>query len=334
MSGYRSSIFVTVFAAALCPTGHAQIGKLIGSATYQSYNPQSRQADLTEPLYYQLPDPAKFGPGPYPVFIWVPGTWELYIDPMSLLMVGQMAQRGFLSVSVQYSNTRLLAQSCLNYSERARSIFDATRSTSAVGAVCSLAQAGCGQGIVTSGISQGGAIAVLSANYAPQVQAVFAMSASDYLGISITNPLSAEIADRPGAEVERSGGRPGAGSSLASCLAKTNTAIPSNRLTIINGAEDPIFGSVAATQATSGISCDPGSTQCWSPDGSGAGWYLVTSSEKTTGTANHCYMDIGGCDDIFDPKWLPSSKSNWSLAPNLDWLATLGTKRVYSATGQ
>jgi dienelactone hydrolase len=252
-------------------------------------------------------------------------------------MVDQMAQRGFLAVSVQYNNTRLLAQSCLNYSERARGIFDATRSTSAVSTVCSLPQAGCGQGIVTSGISQGGAIAVLSANYAPQVQAVFAMSASDYLGVSVTNPLSAEVASPLSAEVagsSHSGPRPGAGSSLSSCLAKANTAIPANRLTVINGADDPIFGSVAATQATSGISCDPDSTQCWSPDGSGAGWYLVTSSEKTAGTAGHCYMDIGGCDDIFDPKWLPSSTSNWSLGPNLDWLATLGTKRVYSASGQ
>ena len=48
------------------------------TTTYQSYNPADRQFDLTQNILYELPDPTQFGPGPYPVFIWVPGTYEPY----------------------------------------------------------------------------------------------------------------------------------------------------------------------------------------------------------------------------------------------------------------
>ncbi len=301
-------LFLLLFCvAALLAAAPAPAGKRLGSATYLSYNPVTGKSDLPQPLLYELPDPARFGAGPYPVFVWVPGTLEIYLDPLSLVLVDQMAQRGFLAVSVQYSNSQLLAQTCPDYTERAQSIFDSNVSTSAVSKVCSLSQAGCGKGIVTSGISQGGILAALAGNYAPQVQAVYALSAGSYNGLGI-----GELA----------------------CMEKANTAIPASRLTIVNGAQDPVFGSQASAQGASGISCAAGSTQCWSADGSGAGWYLVQSSEKQSGTAGHCYIDIGGCNDHFDPNWLPPSVSNWSLAPNLDWLATFGTQRVFSQSGQ
>jgi hypothetical protein len=35
-----------------------------------------------------------------------------------------------------------------------------------------------------------------------------------------------------------------------------------------------------------------------------------------------------------DPGWMPPASFNWSLGTNLDWLATFGTKRVFSLTGQ
>ncbi|HLI85309.1 MAG TPA: hypothetical protein VKV17_15430 [Bryobacteraceae bacterium] len=276
-------------------------------ATYLSYDGYTGKNDLTQPLFYLAPNPALYGHGPYPVAIWIPGTFELAYDPLSLLFLWQMASRGFLAVSVQYANQELW-QTCSAYTTRASAIFNAASTTSAITAICSLPGASCAKGIVTSGISQGGILAVLARNYAPQVKASYAMS------VGAVNQL---------------------GFNLTSCMAKANTALPANRLTIVNGAADPAFGSQASTQAASGIVCPAGSTQCWSADGSGAGWYLVQNSQVTGGQAGHCYIDKNdGCDDNFDPDWLPPASSNWSMKPNLDWLATFGTKRVFSSTGK
>ncbi|PWU05272.1 MAG: hypothetical protein C5B51_15090 [Terriglobia bacterium] len=273
-----------------------------------SYDPTKLTYTLSQPLLYQSPDPTVYGPGPYPVFVWVPGTYEAFMDPLSLLFVTQMAQRGFLSVSVQYSNTETV-QRCSDYTPRAQGVFDASRATSAISTICSMSAANCRKGVVTSGVSQGGVLAILARNYAPSVSAVYALSSGDYNNAGIPIDLTA-------------------------CLAKQNTAIPASRLTIVNGQSDPSFGTQSATQGTSGYSCSAGSTQCWSPTGNGAGWYLIPDALVTDGVADHCYFDVGGCNDQFDPNWAPPATNNWSLKPNLDWLASLGTKRVFSRTGQ
>jgi len=294
---------------ALCASAQIANNPRMGTAAYLSYNPSTSNFDLKQPILYQLPNPAVFGPGPYPVFVWTPGTFEAYVDPLSLLFVSQMAQRGFLAASVQYSNTQTLAQTCFAYTQRAQGVFDAARSTSAVSTLCALSTAQCGRGVVAAGISQGGMLAVLARNYAPSVKAAYALSTGDY-------------------------NQAGVGVNLASCMGKQNTTIPANRLTIVNGQADPSFGSQASIEGASGIACPSGSSQCWSPDGSGAGWYLVQNSQVTDGTADHCYIDVGGCNDRFDPNWLPPAASNWSLRPNLDWLATFGAMRVFSPNGQ
>jgi dienelactone hydrolase len=292
-----------LFTAAAWPASAASSGM----ATYLSYDAYTGKNDLTQPIFYTSPNPAVYGQGPYPVAIWIPGTFELSYDPLSLLFITQMASRGFLAAAVQYANQELW-QTCSAYTTRASSIFNAASTTSAIAAVCSLPGASCSKGVVTSGISQGGIIAVLARNYAPQVKATYALSAG------AVNQL---------------------GFNLTSCMAKSNTALPADRLVIVNGAEDPSFGSQSSTQAASGVTCPAGSTQCWSADGSGAGWYLVQNSEVTGGQAGHCYIDKNdGCNDNFDPNWLPPATSNWSLKPNLDWLATFGTKRVFSSTGK
>jgi hypothetical protein len=302
----RRVIGVTLFLLLTGVAAQAQVKT--GKATYLSYDSSNQTFDLSQPLMYQLPDPTVFGHGPYPVFVWVPGTYEYYMDPLSLLLVSQMSQRGFLAVSVQYSNTEL-AQTCNEYTPRTQGIFDATRSTSAIATVCSLSSANCKKGVVVSGISQGGMLAVIARNYAPAVSAVYAMSAGDYNDAGV--PID-----------------------LAACMGKQNTAIPASRLTVVNGQSDPAFGSQTTLQSTTGYACPSGSATCWSPAGTGAGWYLVQNSYVTGGVAGHCYIDVGGCNDQFDPNWYPPASSNWSLKPNLDWLASFGTKRVFSSTGR
>jgi dienelactone hydrolase len=292
---------------AVLPAGAATAPATV---TYLSYDPYTGNNDLVQPVFYQLPNASVFGKGPYPVAIWIPGTFEVPYDPLSLLFVTQMAERGFLAASVEYSNEELLQQTCSAYTPRAKSLFEASVSTSAVSTICALSGASCSKGIVVSGISQGGILAVMAKNYAPEVQAVYALSTG-----SVNNA--------------------GIGVNLTSCMGKSTTTIPADRLTIVNGAADPAFGTQSSTQAASGITCPSGSTQCWSPDGSGAGWYLVQDSQVVGGNAGHCYIDNDDvCDDNFQKNWAPPASYNWSFASNLNWLATFGTKRVFSSSGQ
>jgi hypothetical protein len=255
---------------------------------------------------YQVPDPAKFGFGPFPLFIWMPGTGEPYRDVLAFTFVNQMARRGFVAASVDYHNTYAF-QRCSEYTARAAGIYE-RRPTSAVGVLCGLPGVSCGKGIVTAGISQGGALAILAKNYAPDVSAVYAIS------ISLT--LAGAI-------------------DLSSCLRDENTAIPSNRLTIINGEGDALFSGQDPLMDVSGIRCPPGTFQCWSEDGSGAGWYVVQDSQVEDGNADHCYVVLGDCVTFLrlDRNWSWGTY-NWSLKPSLDWLATFGTSRVFSPTGQ
>jgi hypothetical protein len=81
----------------------------------------------------------------------------------------------------------------------------------------------------------------------------------------------------------------------------------------------------------SGIQCPQGTFQCWSTDGSGAGWYIVQDAEVIDRNADHCYQLDGGCRGrSFDTGWYWGMQ-NWQLRPNLDWLASLGTQRNFSA---
>jgi len=277
------------------------------TTTYLGYNPSTGKNNATYNILYQLPNPALFGPGPYPVFIATPGTMEPYNDPQSQSFMQVMAAQGFLAATVQYNNNEAV-QICSSYTERAQSVFDSTVSTSAVGVLCHLPGAACSKGIVTAGMSQGGILAVLAKNYAPQVAATFAMSVSDYSQEGNVN--------------------------LAACLDKAHTAIPANRLMIVNGQADQIFGGQQPLENVSGYTCPTGTYQCWSPDGNGAGWYIVQNWQVTDGVADHCYQLVGGCTGhSFDPNWYLPSTYDWSLLPNFEWLATLGTKRVFSPTG-
>ncbi|PWU10756.1 MAG: hypothetical protein C5B51_03780 [Terriglobia bacterium] len=280
---------------------------------YQSYNPATGNFDLTQAIQYQLPDPTTFGAGPYPVFIYIPGTYEPYNDPLAAMFMNQMALRGFLAASVQYMNTET-NQTCTEYTARAQGIYDATRATSAVGALCSAAKSDCNKGITTSGISQGAELALQSADFAPQVKAVFALSAGDQFINVLPIPFKLPCED------------------------KVNTNIPANRLTVIDGISDPYFGGQSNIQGVSGLTCPNGTFQCWSPDGSGAGWYIVQDWQNAIGFAGHCYFFDGNtqpysCGGTPDPNWKPGATYNWSLGTNLDWLATFGTHRNFSPTG-
>jgi hypothetical protein len=280
--------------------------------TYQSFNPSTGAFNLTQSIAYELPNASQFGPGPYPVFIWIPGTDEPYTDPLSTIFMSQMAARGFLAASVEYMNTES-EQDCTQYTSRAQGIFEATSGTSAVGAICSLSAASCSTGMTASGVSQGAELAILAANYAPNMKAIYVLSGGDQF--DDLEPLPATLP----------------------CEDKVNTAIPQDKITIVNGIDDPYFGGQSQVQGVTGLTCPSGTYECWSPDGSGAGWYIVQGWQNVTGVAGHCYfldgdLSVYVCGGDYDPNWYPATY-NWSLGPNLDWLATFGTHRNFSSSG-
>jgi hypothetical protein len=283
------------------------------STSYQSFNPQTGAFNLTQKIEYVLPNATLFGPGPYPVFFWIPGTYEPYTDPLSTLFLDEMAARGFLAASVEYSNNESV-QNCTQYTDRAQGIFDQTRSTSAVGAVCSLSSANCSKGMTASGVSQGAELAILAANYASNMKAIYVLSGGDQF--DNVEPLQVTLP----------------------CEDKGSTVIPQDRITIVNGIDDPYFGGQSQVEGVTGLTCPTGTYECWSPDGSGAGWYIVQGWQNVTGIAGHCYFTDGinntyTCNGVEDPNWGPPATYDWSLAPNLDWLATFGTHRNFSSTG-
>jgi hypothetical protein len=281
--------------------------------TYEGYNALTGNFNGKEHIGYALPNPNLSGPGPYPVFIWIGGTFEQYDDPMAATLIGLMNLRGFVGASLEYDNNEVI-QTCVQYLPRAQGMFDATRATSAMGKLCSLSAASCnpadGGGIVVMGASQGGFMGVLAKNYDARVQAVYALS----IGDSTPSPPD-----------------------YFPFVDKQNTAIPGDRLTVIDGISDQVFQPVQPQlQNITGFTCPDGTYQCWSPDGSGAGWYIVQNWQVADGVADHCYFiddPKGNCIGLGDPTWLPPGAENWSLDPNLAWLASFGTQRVFSKDG-
>ena len=304
----KGQVLVLAAIAALA-TATPAFSQYYQKTTYMSYDSQTGQYDLPMNIWYALPNPTAFGPGPYPVFMWTPATFEPFNDSMSLVFATEMSLRGFIGATVQYGNLEPV-ESCQVYQTRTQAVYDATRATSAVSVLCNLPQASCTTGITTAGTSEGGAMAIMAKNFAPNVKATFAMSISDY--------------------------EQDTGLTMALCLAKPMTAIPANRLMIVDGANDQVFGVGAWLQATSGVYCLAGAQYCFSSDGSGAGWYIVQPWETVGGNPDHCYYLKGGCGNTsYEPNWVVPSQYQWSLAPNLDWLASFGTYRhVVSAIGR
>ncbi|WIG97014.1 hypothetical protein [Myxococcus sp. SDU36] len=235
--------------------------------------------------------------GKYPVFIYTVGTTENYDHSSALAAVEEMASRGYVAATVEYDNATF--GSCSTMSARSRCIFDSSRSTSAVGTLCSRSKADCSKGIVVAGFSQGSIMAILAKNHDSRVQAAYGLGAGvDY---SIYN--------------------------LSSCVANGNRALPSNRLRVVNGEGDAFLGPTESgvrsqNRDLTGYSC-PLATSCL--QGNGSGWYIVRDSQVGDLSADHCYMRTGSCIGLLlDSTWRLGTQP-WSLRTNLDWLTQFTT---------
>ena len=231
--------------------------------------------------------------GTHPVFLYMVGTTETYNNNgAATAAVAGMASRGYVAASIQYDSGSF--GNCSQIGGKAKCIFNAASSASAVSKLCSRASADCSKGIVVGGFSQGSVIADLAKNFDSRVQAAWGMG--DWTTYSFFN--------------------------LSSCVANGNRTLASDHLRVINGQADTFGGSNLRNQlqTLTGFSCGSSAFNCLQNNGSG--WYLVQNGQVSDGQADHCYMRNGGCfasQTNIDAGW-QNGTDVWEVNANLNWL--------------
>jgi hypothetical protein len=268
------------------------------AAAVDSFTSTYKNGSTTENITGREPTAA----GTYPVFIYAVGTTETFTNASAIAAITGMANRGYVSATVQYPNSSF--GSCTTIGGRAKAIFDPTSATSAVTALCARAKADCSKGIVVGGFSQGSIIATLAKNTEPRVQAAYGIG--DHNSYSFFN--------------------------LSSCMNNGNHTLSNTRLRIVNGEVDTFGGGNqnavrTKAQAVTGLTCTSTSTSCLQSNGSG--WIIVLNGQVSDGQADHCYMRAsGGCSGSqsnLDQGWA-NGADPWELNANLDWLTGFTSK--------
>ncbi|GEM_PF-3017411 len=248
---------------------------------------------------------APCGAGPHPVVLYVPGTIQPYDHGFISRVLARLARAGYVALSVDYANGRP-GQGCERYLPRARCMFDGGSPESAVARACALPQADCSRGLAVLGHSQGGLIALLSADFEPRVRWVNA------LGVTANPPPdSADLA----------------------CVEPYIRRLPSERLLAVCGDCDVFFdgtrlnscdartqGVTSGLQRLTDLRCGSSSSCLGKAPGSGArwGWIKVPSSRLRDREADHCYMFDQGCFGPPDEAWLDDPSTPWGLQALLD----------------
>ncbi len=248
---------------------------------------------------------APCGAGRHPVVLYVPGTIQPYDHAFIFRVLDRLARAGYVALSADYANL-WPCQGCDRYLPRARCLFDAASETSARARACALPQADCSSGIAVLGHSQGGLIALLSANFDPGVRWVHAM------GVTAHRPAVARD---------------------VSCVLPSRRRLPLERLLVACGDCDLWFngtgtnscrarsdGVTEGLERLTGLRCGADTSCLWRPREGGprSGWIKVPSSGVSDGEADHCYMFRGGCLGPPDEDWETNASLPWGLPAILE----------------
>jgi len=238
-------------------------------------------------------------PGPHPVFLYTTGTnlgedGSSYNNPESLLIVKEMARRGFVAVSVAYANGGMVAD-CAQLDAKARCVYQDSPN-SAMRAICSRSKAGCAtKGVVVGGLSQGAMIALRSQNFYSGIKGAWALSVSDM-------PVG-------GSCMQATGG---------------SRVLANSKVWVTNGAADSLPGTGLSTlQRVTGWPVD--GVTYHAADATRGGYYQVQGSDLQAGNpggANHVFYRYDDTENgfSFDANWFPPASTIWSLNARLDWL--------------
>ena len=299
---------LTIFASIAILTGVSQayaqapVPVQTFTTTHSAFKPSSssslppaQRCTQTMNLYGAKPTAA----GTYPLLLYVPGTYGDYTDAEGKLFVQHAAAQGFVAVAVEYDSS--ITNTNAGHQGQAFCMFDQSHPNSALSNACAVAGADCSRGALVTGFSQGGAIALISKNYTPNVNAVWTLGVSAEIYPSNTVPANA-IAAPNGTRV-----------------------LPNNKLVMNMGQATNIFTKNLASydlpslKAMTGANCGT-SFQCLQTDGSG--YYVVANSEVADNNADHCYW-TKSCSlspSSLEVGFQPPATTQWTLIRNLDWL--------------
>lgn len=281
---------------------------LAEAITLQSgvYNPWTDRCSSADgPVHRDMYVRRPAGPGPWPVFLYLPGTVRAADNASARAIVDRAAGRGFVAASVDYDSLASVPNGgpCDSAKAKAHCTFSVDAPDAPEAALSLLCNdttldggpAGldtdCSLGVLVAGFSQGATIAMRAANVHDDVRAGWFMGFHDQ-GLRILDP-------EPFACVHTDQGTP-----------PGDRALPGDASRIIIGEDDAMLTGPHQEhlENTTGRQCADGAEQCFDEDGSG--WGIVPNG-ACGGSCEHEYLDHPG---FYEPgTW-------WGVEANLDWL--------------
>jgi len=276
-----------------------EYGSYLGSGTFlASHCTKEREFVYYEPL----------GPGPFPIAVYLPGTMVDENAPLYHMYLKRLAADGYVAVSVDYGQRSVPCSFyCGCYKPKADCLFDPAEEHNLISAIAESSKGAPARGIVVWGHSQGGYVAMMSADRNPHILRVVATGASDAAGIY-------------------------------DCVDPSERGLPSDRLRIIMGEHDevtrprqaedgkkhPGFRRQLTMLTEQPESCDASDNWCcFRPNGSG--FYIVRDEEPLGGRGDHRFWqrdDAKHRDDVdtLDPRYVNDPRLPWSLDATIGWL--------------
>lgn len=289
------------------------------------------------------------GDGPFPLYVYLPGTWQRTTGFIADLHTKQMAKKGYYAVALGYPNhgypetcslvkdlkfNRLSTGSKEGFKNKSKCLFEEKLNGSAMNIVCKQNSVDCSQSaeFLVHGYSQGAQLALLAKNHDDRFKKALIMAGGNYNLSVYTGEEGLEKGD------------------YRSCLNIENTAFRPTDIRSIIGVEDNFFGAidlskekpfteerqgiVAQQVSITGRKCSADERNCLNEDGSG--YYIISKDETRVGCAGHSFFKIsadptepcGENQTIVEPNYgaglgLPNTQDGrvrpWSLTEGLKW---------------
>jgi hypothetical protein len=316
MKPYANSlVLLSALSLATACSGAGDENLVTSQIQYLRNAPNQTACEVTGDILVVEPD----GAGPFPVFIYTGGTIEVGPDGTdfavdTIAIVTEAARQGFVAAAVEYEDTTLpgFCNQQPGFFKTRCTYSTSSNPQSAVSAVCARPKAGCAtHGIVTSGFSQGGALAALARNFDTRVRGTWAMGFADVDFLGFHQPCFDQGTGPLGTHLVR--------------------LLSNSRLRLTNGINQGT--AILAYNRTTGRNCSNSTTICLNgPNASG--WKLALTSELNPGNpARHCFMQNFpgqifnplGCADVHttDPVFAripPATTFASGLFQNVSWL--------------
>jgi hypothetical protein len=247
--------------------------------------------------------------------------------------LGGMAARGYAPFCVTYPRSNNIRYSEGWYDQKAQWIYSDTNPRNALSVACSQPGVDCHKGVGTHGYSQGAHIASLAKKHYSGITGILGFGAGCLSKVTNDGATGAAM----GLLWDQSASLGSVcyqASYLGNAAHPTQTSQNAFRAQdiyrVINGIDDEKFGQQGQLVAHTGLdACADDRTDCLQSDGSG--FYLVRHSENN-GAAGDYHRFFANSNFELAHSFEHGSYQ-WSMNPNLDWLAAKATRMPLAPTG-